>query len=58
MDKLIKEMGKEEELIYRASRDGFSEQIFREKCLNKKETLLLVQTDLNSVIGGYCPDQW
>ena len=24
----------------------------------QKETIVLVQTDQNSVIGGYCPDQW
>jgi hypothetical protein len=28
------------------------------KCLGQKETIVLVQTNLNSVIGGYCPDQW
>ena len=29
-----------------------------EKCLGQKETIVLVQTDFNSVIGCYCPDQW
>ena len=26
--------------------------------MGQKETIVLVQTDENSVIGGYCPDQW
>ena len=51
-------MGKETKLLYKASRDGFSSEVFWEKCLGQKETIALVQTDLNSVIGGYCPDQW
>jgi hypothetical protein len=28
------------------------------KCQNHKETIALVQTDLNTVIGCYCPDKW
>jgi hypothetical protein len=26
--------------------------------VGQKETIVLVQTDKNSVIGGYMPDQW
>ncbi len=26
--------------------------------MGQKETIVLVQTDQNSVIGGYMPDQW
>ena len=28
------------------------------KCIDQKETIILIKTDLNSVIGGYCPDKW
>ncbi len=58
MNKELQKMCKETKLLYKASRDGFSSEIFWEKCLGQKETIALVQTDLNSVIGGYCPDQW
>ena len=43
---------------YKASRDGFSSEIFWKKCLGQKETIVLVQTNFNSVIGGYMPEQW
>jgi hypothetical protein len=51
-------MGKGANLLYKASRDGLSQKVFWEKCLGHKETIVLVQTHMNSVIGGYCPDQW
>ena len=59
MDRVIKDMGKKgtPELLYKASRDGFSSEVLWEKCLGQKETIVLVQTNYNSVIGGYCPDQ-
>ncbi len=31
---------------------------FQGKNKGHKKTIVLVQTDKNSVIGGYCPDQW
>jgi len=46
------------ELLYLASRDGLFSEVLWEKCLNQNETITLVQTDLNSVIGGYMPDRW
>ena len=51
-------MGKQANLLYKASRDGSSSKAFWKKCLGQKETIFLVKTDLNSVIGCYCPDQW
>ena len=51
-------MGKQASLRYKVSRDGFKREVFYEKCLGEKVTIVLVQTDQNSVIGGYCPDQW
>ena len=51
-------MVKKTSLRYKSSRDGFSQKVLWEKCNGQKETIVLVQTDKNSVIGGYCPDQW
>ena len=58
MKKEIQKMGKQAHLRYKASRDGFNSEVLWERCLGQKETIVLVQTDFNSVIGGYCPDQW
>jgi hypothetical protein len=58
LDEEIQKMGKKASLRYKASQDGFNQQFFWEKCLGQKETILLVQTDKNSVIGSYFPDQW
>ncbi len=51
-------MNKEAKLVYKASQHGFSSQVIWQKCLGYKETIVLVKTDKNSVIGGYMPDQW
>ncbi len=51
-------MNKEAKLVYKASQDGSSSEVLWQKCLGYKETIVLVKTDQNSVIGGYCPDQW
>ncbi len=51
-------MGKEANLVYKASQNGFNQKVLWEKCLGQEETIVLVQTDQNSVIGSYCPDQW
>ena len=58
LDKKVQEMGKKASLCYKSSRDGSSTEVFWEKCLGQKETIVLVQTDKNSVIGGYCPEKW
>ena len=51
-------MNKEAKLVYKASQHGFSQEVLLQKCLGYKETIVLVKTNKNSVIGGYCPDQW
>jgi hypothetical protein len=51
-------MNKEAKLVYKASQHGFSSKVLWQKCMGYKETIVLVKTDQNSVIGGYCPDQW
>ncbi len=57
MDEEVKKMGKKASLSFKASRDGRSSEVLWEKCLGQKETIVLVQTDQNLVIGGYCPNQ-
>jgi len=56
----IKKTGKngEAELLYKASRDGFKSETLWTKCQNQKETIALFLTNLNSVIGCYCPEKW
>jgi len=60
LDREIKLLGKKgtPELLYKASRDGHSPKVLWEKCLGHNETIALVQTNFNTVIGGYNPDQW
>lgn len=46
------------ELIYRASRDGFSADDFHFKCDNVIKTLTLIQTQENFIFGGYTEQSW
>jgi len=46
------------QLLYRATRDGFSAQAFHEKCDNKAKTVTLIWSDLNYVFGGYTSAAW
>jgi hypothetical protein len=45
-------------LLYKASRDGFSHLNFKEKCLGKANTLTVVLTEYNKLIGGFTPLKW
>ena len=56
----LKKLGKngESELLFRVSRDEFTPETLWAKCKNNRETIVLVSTDLNSVIGCYCPEKW
>ncbi len=56
----LKNLGKyrETELVFKASRDSFNNETFWAKCENHKETITLISTNLNTVIGCYCPDKW
>jgi hypothetical protein len=60
LDREIKLLGKKgtPELLYKASRDGFSSKVLLEKTKSQNGTITLVQTNFNTVIGGYTPDQW
>ncbi len=57
LNKEIQKMGKKASLRYKAMQDGFSQKVLWEKWLGQKETIVLLQTDKNSAIGGYMPDQ-
>ena len=46
------------ELLYRASRDGDSTQIFHKKCNDKGATLILVKTSKGYRFGGYTEQSW
>ena len=58
MEEEVKKMGRQASLRYKASRDGTSSEVLWEKCLGQKETIVLIKTDENTIIGGYMPDQW
>ena len=40
------------------SQDGFDSKTLWDKCKNHEETITLIKTDLNTVIGGYNPSKW
>ena len=60
MNEELKQLGKHGEavLLYRASKDGLKKETLWTKCQSHKETMTLVKTDYNSVIGFYCPEKW
>ncbi len=45
-------------LLYRASENGYSAAKFHERCDNVPNTMLLVKTEFDKVIGGYTPIAW
>ncbi|CAG8705942.1 19326_t:CDS:2 [Gigaspora margarita] len=46
-------------LLFRSSIDGFSSQIFHQKCDNKKSTIVIAKiSNSNMLIGGYNPLYW
>lgn len=45
-------------LLYRASVDGFSRQIFHLKCDNNKNTLLIIKSSSGRIFGGYTTALW
>ena len=46
------------QLIYRASRDGFSYQNFHSKCDKKANVVAIIKNNLNFVFGGYSAVGW
>ena len=45
-------------LLFRASKDGFSNDIFHERCDNQGPLLFLAQTSKDIIIGGYSSLNW
>ncbi|CAF0959568.1 unnamed protein product [Adineta steineri] len=46
------------ELIYQATRDGFSGDAFHSRCDNKGPTMTIIQSDNNYIFGGYTSVSW
>ncbi len=46
------------ELVYRASRDGFSASSFHSKCNSIPKSLTIIKTTNNYVFGGYTEAAW
>ena len=45
-------------LLFQATRDGYNNKIFHEKCDNIKNTLTLIQDYSNFIIGGFTRENW
>jgi hypothetical protein len=45
-------------LLYRATRDGFTAQAFHLKCDQKGNTITIIKNNLNYVFGGYASSEW
>jgi hypothetical protein len=45
-------------LLYRATRDGFTSQVFHSKCDGKGNTITIIKNNLNYVFGGYASSAW
>ncbi|PKY27767.1 hypothetical protein RhiirB3_443614, partial [Rhizophagus irregularis] len=46
-------------LLFRASRDGYSQNKFHEICDNKSRTVTIIEVkDSNEILGGYNPAEW
>jgi hypothetical protein len=49
---------KEGNLLYRATRDGFTASAFHSKCVGKENTVTIIKTDSNYVFGGFTHEKW
>ena len=45
-------------LLYRATRDGFTDAAFHSKCDGKANTITIIKNNLNYVFGGYASKAW
>ena len=46
------------ELLYRATRDGFSAANFHKRCDNKSKTLTIIKSTNGNIFGGYTDKAW
>ena len=49
---------KQGNLLYRATRDGFTAQAFHSRCDGKTNTITIIKNNLNYVFGGYSSESW
>jgi hypothetical protein len=45
-------------LLYRATRDGFTSEAFHSKCDGKGNTITIIKSHLNYVFGGFASSAW
>ena len=45
-------------LLYRATRDGFSAEAFHSKCDGVANTITIIKNNFNYVFGGYASEPW
>ena len=45
-------------LIYKATRDGFANKAFHDRCDNKPNTIIIIRNNLNFVFGGFTASRW
>ncbi len=53
-----KNIGRNIELLYRGSRDGFSAASIHQKCNGAKPTMVLIKSDCDKVFGAYISNAW
>ena len=46
------------ELLYRATRDGFTKLNFNSRCDNKGKTISIIKSENNQIFGGYTDINW
>ena len=46
------------ELVYRATRDGFTSEALHKKCDDKQNLVSIIRNNLNYVFGGYTSVAW
>lgn len=46
------------ELLYRASRDGYTSRVFHKKCDNKGASITIIQSEHGLMFGGFTSLSW
>ena len=49
---------RETSLLYKMSEDELNSAVLWENCKNHNQTITFLKTDINSIIGFYCPDKF
>ena len=58
IEKVPELSGKKVQLLFRASRDGFTAQAFHSKCIEKSPTITFIKSQYGYIFGGYTQAQW